>query len=274
MPDNLELGWEVCLLRAPCGLVWARAGMTCEDVHADCLLYLTRQCVALHRVERLLNMVDSQLMDAESDIEVARRLVTTLSQFLEDTHNKETLPDTPKSLQQSASDLDPVAVQVIRLLGAKQGRASVIEAVMESDKAGETLLHFSASLGFKNLLRELLMHGVDCDMRDANGFTPLHFAARFGYIDCVKLLIFEGADSTIVDIRGHTARDVAIQSNCFDVAQFLKAREAIATDIDKLTTEESRDKHHKVMGGVTGPCGVVACGSPTSINPNEHVACE
>jgi ankyrin repeat protein len=44
---------------------------------------------------------------------------------------------------------------------------------------GVTSLHYAATNNHVNVLKELLGHSKEVDIRNAKGFTPLHLAAIF-----------------------------------------------------------------------------------------------
>lgn len=195
-------------------------------------------------------MADCLQMDEGNNAKVAaRRLMAMLSQSMAGEQGREIMFGSSGS----GSDLESVAAEVLGLLCAESASLSIAEAIVFAANSGPTLLHLSASLGFKRLVKELIGHGVDPNQRDVNGFTPLLFAALFGHIDCVKLLVFEDANLGITDIWGRTARDVALGSNHYDIAEFLEAREVIIAKIDKLINEQSDNKDHKPLPGAVEP---------------------
>jgi len=58
-----------------------------------------------------------------------------------------------------------------------------------TSELGRTLLHLSAALDFRELLYELVVHGVGLDHRDISGRTALHYAALYRRLECAKLLL-------------------------------------------------------------------------------------
>jgi ankyrin repeat protein len=67
----------------------------------------------------------------------------------------------------------------------------------------------SAALGFHELLRELVAHGVDLDRRDVRGYTALHYAALYGHSACERFLVEGGANLDIQDRWGRLAQELA-----------------------------------------------------------------
>jgi len=193
-------------------------------------------------VEQLCIIAESQLAGIEGEAKVAaQRLMATLSQSLADTHNEAALSHSSTFIQLSPPDLETGALKLLSFMGPTRGSASTASVVLNAE---QNLLHLSASLGFKSLLKRLLERGVDVNTRDANGCTPLQFAAMFAHIDCVKLLVFEGADLSVVDASGRKARDIASAYNHHDISHFLETRETIVANIDELASEESGDNHY------------------------------
>src|SRR5512142_2111643 len=62
------------------------------------------------------------------------------------------------------------------------------------------------------IVRMLLDHGADPNVREANGFTPLHAAAQNDDIETIRMLLLGGADLTIKSANGQTALDVAMDA--------------------------------------------------------------
>ena len=62
-----------------------------------------------------------------------------------------------------------------------------------SDKDGWTFLHYAASYGSVDCLRELIISGADVNAKDHKGRTPLHWAAIKMRQKCMKYLIESGA---------------------------------------------------------------------------------
>ena len=67
---------------------------------------------------------------------------------------------------------------------------------------GITALHYAASAGFTNVVREILDLGVDVNANDGIGRTPLDFAAQHNRMDVVELLLARGADMDAKDKKG------------------------------------------------------------------------
>lgn len=61
----------------------------------------------------------------------------------------------------------------------------------------------------------------DINESDYEGRTALHIAASEGHLNIVKYLVNHGSDVDIKDSRGNTALDDAIRENKQDVVDFL-----------------------------------------------------
>lgn len=126
--------------------------------------------------------------------------------------------------QEGTLGLEAASIGLLKLVDENIGRDVTLTAEVDllvSDTR-QTALHLSASLGFAQLLQELIMRGANLDQQDFNGYTALHFAALHGNIDCARSLVDGGADPGIINKHGHTALGVALESNYGAVAAFLQ----------------------------------------------------
>jgi ankyrin repeat protein len=73
-------------------------------------------------------------------------------------------------------------------------------------------LHSAAAGGHQKLVRMLLDHGADPNVREASGFTPLHAAAQNDDVEMIRALLLAGADLTMKSANGKTAMDVAMDA--------------------------------------------------------------
>jgi len=106
---------------------------------------------------------------------------------------------------------------------SNSGSVNATEKLELTSELGRTLLHLSAALDFRELLRELVYHGVAFDHRDISGRTALHYAALYGRLECAKLLIHSGADVHVKDKSGCLAQELAIGSLYNDIGEVLKS---------------------------------------------------
>lgn len=77
---------------------------------------------------------------------------------------------------------------------------------------GFTPLLLAATNGHIALVRLLLEHEADPDLRNFDGVTALHNAVYENQVDIVALLLDAGADPNIKDRFGNTAYDLAQRS--------------------------------------------------------------
>ncbi len=75
-----------------------------------------------------------------------------------------------------------------------------------------TPLQSAAAGKHHRIVKMLLDHGADPNVREANGFTPLHAAAQNDDIETIRMLLLGGADLTIKSTSGKTALDVAMDA--------------------------------------------------------------
>jgi hypothetical protein len=104
------------------------------------------------------------------------------------------------------------------------------------ENEGETPMTVAAQFGRVEVVRLLLAHGADPDLRDGGGQhqTPLSTAAMHGQLEVCRLLLDAGADPNIRtnpampgDPGDWTALDWALQANHSAVAEFLRQHGAV-----------------------------------------------
>lgn len=108
---------------------------------------------------------------------------------------------------------------------------------------GQSMLHFSASLGYLRLVAGLLARGADPDLRDNGGFTPMHVAALNGHLQIVRKLRSSGGDPTLRSLRGATPADMATLREVHDIASspdyHTRSRSAGATMVSRQSRESN-----------------------------------
>ena len=77
------------------------------------------------------------------------------------------------------------------------------------DRENNTLLHVAARHGHLNLVRELVLAGMDINARNKENQTPLHVAATFKHAQIVQFLIGHQADASLLNVWNQTALDLA-----------------------------------------------------------------
>ena len=70
----------------------------------------------------------------------------------------------------------------------------------------------AAAGGHQKIVKMLLEHGADPNIREQGGYTPLHAAAQNGDEEMIRLLLYNGSDLTIKSNDGKTALDLAIEA--------------------------------------------------------------
>ena len=70
----------------------------------------------------------------------------------------------------------------------------------------------AAAGGHRKIVKLLLDHGADPNIREQGGYTPLHAAAQNGDEEMIRTLLFGGADLTIKSNDGKTALDLAMEA--------------------------------------------------------------
>jgi len=75
-----------------------------------------------------------------------------------------------------------------------------------------TPIHSAAAAGHEKIVRLLIDHGADANIREQGGFTPLHAAAQNGNVKIIHALLMGGADLTIKSTDGKTAMDIAMEA--------------------------------------------------------------
>ena len=115
----------------------------------------------------------------------------------------------------STVDVQRIIIDLIGLVhddsdssDSDSGSASTNEKLGLTSESGRTLLHLSAALDFRKLLRKLVIHGVELDHCDISGRTALHYAALYQRLECAKLLIHLGADVQVKDTSGCLAQEI------------------------------------------------------------------
>lgn len=82
-------------------------------------------------------------------------------------------------------------------------------------------LVYWASIGDVEQVQQALEQGVDVNMTDEEGYSALHAAAENNYLDVVKLLVTHGAD---VNLKGqYTALELAAMAANQEIIDYLKA---------------------------------------------------
>jgi ankyrin repeat protein len=65
--------------------------------------------------------------------------------------------------------------------------------------------------GYGKIVKMLLDHGADPNIREQGGHTPLHAAAENGDAEMIRILLYGGADLTLTNHQGKSALDLAME---------------------------------------------------------------
>jgi ankyrin repeat protein len=71
----------------------------------------------------------------------------------------------------------------------------------------------AAAGGHFKIVKMLLEHGADPNVREQEGYTPLHAAAQNGDEEMIRILLYGGADLTIKSNNGKTPLDLAMEAD-------------------------------------------------------------
>lgn len=139
-------------------------------------------------------------------------------------HVIQVLIDSPKTNIDAlnANDESPL------MIAALKGQRDVVNKLLARDpgivnKTGWTPLHYAATGGHVEIMKQLLDASAFIDAQSPNKTTPLMMAAMYGSSAAVKLLLDEGADVTMKNEQGMTAADFAKRGNRPDAIELLSA---------------------------------------------------
>ena len=79
----------------------------------------------------------------------------------------------------------------------------------------------SACCGHQQIVKPLLLAGVDVNVRNIHGFTPLTMAASRGHLEVARVLLEQGADVDAQDHYGVTALIEAARWNYVEIVNLL-----------------------------------------------------
>lgn len=77
---------------------------------------------------------------------------------------------------------------------------------------GAAPIQSAAAGGHRKIVKMLLDHNADPNIREQNGFTSLHAAAQNGDEEMIRTLLYGGADLTLTSKDGKTALDLALEA--------------------------------------------------------------
>lgn len=112
-----------------------------------------------------------------------------------------------KTRLDEAGSAGETALMVSIYLSNKEQTALLLSKGAEVNRVGWTPLHYAASTGNIDLVKQLLDKAAYIDAQSPSKTTPLMMAARERKYDVVKLLLDEGADPTTVNDAGFGAAE-------------------------------------------------------------------
>ena len=91
------------------------------------------------------------------------------------------------------------------------------------DNDGRTLVLRAAKRGNVDIVKLLLEHGANPNIQENKyGYTPLHYAVKNYRVGVARVLLDYGADPTIRDNEGRTPLDIG--SDCEEIIEELRRR--------------------------------------------------
>ncbi len=133
------------------------------------------------------------------------------------------LIESPKTNVEGRNSKDESPLMMAALKGQKELVTQLIKRDADINKPGWAPLHYAATGGHVEIIKQLLDGNAFIDAQSPNGTTPLMMAAMYGSAASVKLLVEEGADVTLKNEQGMTALDFAQRGNRPDAVQLLSA---------------------------------------------------
>ncbi|XP_020262481.1 ankyrin-3-like [Asparagus officinalis] len=127
---------------------------------------------------------------------------------------------------------NPKAVQFLLDSGANSNFPLLTKSGNESRP-----IHLAARLGSIDILKQLISHGCDVNVRTSTGETPLMISARFDHGDCFQELLVAGGDLGLLSNLGDSpiqlAKRSAFSSSIIDIfSQVLASGSSIcSTDL-------------------------------------------
>jgi len=89
-------------------------------------------------------------------------------------------------------------------------KAGAPVSALSHNELGAAPIQSAAAGGHRKIVKMLLEHHADPNIREQGGFTPLHTAAQNGDDELIRILLFGGADLLLVTDEGKTAFDLAM----------------------------------------------------------------
>ena len=81
---------------------------------------------------------------------------------------------------------------------------------LSHNETGAAPIHSAAAGRHRKIVKMLLDHRADPNIREQNGYTSLHVAAQNGDEEMIRTLLYGGADLLLTSTDGKTALDLAM----------------------------------------------------------------
>uniref|UniRef100_A0A182STM1 ANK_REP_REGION domain-containing protein n=1 Tax=Anopheles maculatus TaxID=74869 RepID=A0A182STM1_9DIPT len=182
------------------------------ETHPDYNVNVESNAEILHYADAIVFLKNNELLSAK----IASACVDLFLQYCDDS-NEEIVEFMVANEAVKLASLYPKIVSFRRL--------NVLRFVLESDRKvksninrkeasgkGLTPLQIAACKGFPDVVKLLLGHGANVQLRDVNGNSALHFAVECGCIKTVRLLLRHGANVGLKNSLGKSPLELAIAS--------------------------------------------------------------
>lgn len=138
-------------------------------------------------------------------------------------------------------DLETSILGLIDLVDQADSSVAPLYDIFQSN--GQTMLHISASLGFRRLAAGLLARGANPNCRDRNGMSAVHMACLRGHPTVVRMLLSAGGDPTIRSLLGLAPIDMAMTQEVYQLISSVehhgRSRSLGATPVSYLSRTSS-----------------------------------
>ncbi|OCT97850.1 hypothetical protein XELAEV_18010082mg [Xenopus laevis] len=132
--------------------------------------------------------------------------------------------------QQNKAGYTPIMLAALAAVEAPKDMGVVEELFSSGDvnakasQAGQTALMLAVSHGRIDMVKGLLVCGVDVNIQDDEGSTALMCASEHGHVEIVKLLLAQhGCNAALEDNDGSSALSIALDAGHKDIAVILYA---------------------------------------------------
>jgi len=145
------------------------------------------------------------------------------------------------------------------------------------DNNGCSCLHFAANSSNDTLevLKFLVLEGLEVNTIDAKENTPLHLATKWGHINNVKVLVDLGTDLTITTDKGQTFLHYAAESTR-DNSNVIKLFASKGLDvIEKVDDDDENTPLHlaSIVGNINNVKTLVGLGADISAVNSKRQSC-